>query len=299
MSKLEIAGPKELLLAVLELIREMGVLQLEAEGTYVNDEALEPFRPQPAADSHAVSERLFPEIEIRESWLDPLTILDTIAATVTNHLKNCRQMLERHEQLQHELEELKQYELLLGTIDRLIADREDHNGLEFIGITLRDAALVERLGEVLAGLVDGECTLTTTVADNGTLIGLIATPHSRSNVIRKVLSDEQFPELPFPEALSGLPLTQRISYLEDRLTSIRRSLAQVAAERERFARQWLAFYRRLNQWLVERLALVLVTGTVRKTGLCFLIHGWARSDETAAGTARHSGAGSGKGSGGA
>lgn len=295
MSKLEIAGPKELLLDVLEVIRAMGVLQLEADGAYVNDAALEPLLPQRAAGSQAVSEQLFlenmrrqtgeiiallPAIEIRESWLDPLTILDTIAATITSHLTTCRQLLERHEQLQRELEELKHYELLLSAIDRLIADREDHKSLEFIGITLRAAALVERLREVLAGLVEGECTLTTTVADDGTLIGLIATPHSRSTAIRKVLSNEQFPELPFPEALRGLPLPKRISYLEDRLTSIRRSLAEVAAERELFARQWLAFYRRLNQWLVERLALVMVTAAVRKTGMCFVIHGWARTDET-------------------
>lgn len=297
MSKLEIAGPKELLLDVLEVIREMGVLQLETGETAVSDAAFESYPSQPAAGSHAVSERLFlenmrrqtgeiiallPAIDSRESWLDPLTILDTIAASITNHLTTCRKLLERHEQLQQELEELKRYELLLSAIDRLMKDRDAHSGLEFIGITLRDAMFIERLREVLAGLVDGECTLTTTVAADGTMIGLIATPPSRSGIIRKVLSDEQFPELPFPKSLHELPLPQRISYLEERLSVIRRSLAEVSAERELFARHWLAFYRRLNQWLVERLALILVTGSVRKTGLCFIIHGWARTDETAA-----------------
>ena len=224
---------------------------------------------------------LLPALETRESWLDPLTILDTIAATATRHLATCRELSERHEALRREQEELEHYDVLLAAIDRLIADRDAHTGLEFIGITLRDASFIERLREVLAYLVDGECTLTTTVAADGTLIGLIATPPSRSRDIRKALSDEQLPELPFPESLNSLSLPERISYLENRLAATRRGMAEIEAERERFARRWLAFYRRINQWLVERMALLSVTGSVRQTGMCFVIHGWALTDETA------------------
>ena len=295
MSKLEIAGPKELLLDVLEIVRELGVFQIETDGADFRDEITHELQSPRAAGGHSISERLFlenmrrqtgeiiallPAIETRESWLDPLAILDTIAVTISAHLTTCRELVERHDHLRRELEELERYDLLLSAIDKLIEDREDHDGLEFIGITLRDASFIERLRELLAYLVDGECTLTTTVAADGTLIGLIATPPAHSDVIRKALSDEQLPELPFPESLTGLPLPNRISYLEERLAMTRRSMAEVEGERELFARHWLAFYRRLNQWLVERLALVLVTGSVRKTGMCFVIHGWARSDET-------------------
>jgi V/A-type H+-transporting ATPase subunit I len=295
MSKLEIAGPKELLLDVLEIIREMGVFQLEEYGADFSDEKHQSLLPSGKAGDHAVSERLFlenmrsqtneiitllPAIEIRESWLDPLTILDSIAATITNHLTSCREMSERHERLQREMEELERYNLLFSAIGRLIKDHDDHHGLEFIGITLRDASFIERLRELLSDLVEGECTLTTTVADDGTMIGLIATPPVRSDLIRKALSDEQLPELPFPESLTSLPLSNRISYLEERLAIIRCNLAEVEKERERFAHHWLAFYRRVNQWLVERLALVQVTGSVRKTSMCFVISGWAKTDET-------------------
>jgi V/A-type H+-transporting ATPase subunit I len=295
MSKLEIAGPKELLLDVLEIIREQGTFQPEEMSSTITDDSQpELLRRQPP-DDRMVAERLFlenirrqtaeiiallPALETRESWLDPLTILDTIAAIITRHLDTCRELAERHEAVRREQEELERYEVLLAAIDRLIEDRDAHNGLEFIGITLRDASYIERLREVLAYLVDGECTLTTTVAANGTLIGLIATPPSRSSVIRKALSDEQLPELPFPESLTSLTLPERINYLENRLAETRRSLAEVDAEQERFARRWLAFYRRINQWLVERMALLSVTSSVRQTGMCFLIHGWALTDET-------------------
>lgn len=89
------------------------------------------------------------------------------------------------------------------------------------------------------------------------------------------------PELPLPESLNNLSLPERISHLENRLTAARRGMEEIEAELERFARRWLAFYRRINQWLVERLALLTVTGSVRQTGMCFVIHGWALTDGTA------------------
>ena len=262
MSKLEIAGPKELLLDLLEIIRELGVFQLENNGADFSDELQQTVQSQSEADSQALSERLFlenirnqtgeiiallPATETRESWLDPLTILDTIAASISRHLTTCHELAERHERLRLELVELERSNLLLSAIDRLIIDRDDHDGLEFIGITLRDASFIERLRELLAYLVEGECALTTTVADDGTLIGLITTPVSRSSIIRKALSDEQLPELPFPEALTELPLPKRIRYLKERLAVTRSSMAKIDEKRERFAHQWLAFYRRLNQ----------------------------------------------------
>lgn len=298
MSKLEIAGPKELLLEVLETIREQGTFQPEVDGPAIAGDLL---RPPPLSDSRTVEERLFlenlrlqtgeiisllPAMETRESWLNPLTILDTISATTTRHLATCRELVQRRNNLRRELEELERYEVLLAAIDKLITDREAVSDLEFIGITLRDAGLVERLRELFEYLVDGECTLTTTVAADGTLIGLIATTHSRSEVIRKALSDELLPELPLPESLNNLSLPERLNLLKDRIAAARSSVVEVEAEQEAFARRWLAFYRRINQWLVERMALLAVTGSVRQTGMCFVIHGWSRTDETAALTER-------------
>lgn len=298
MSKLEIAGPKELLLEVLEVIRDQGTFQPEEERAADSDATLSGAE---APEERTVAELLFlenmrrqsgeiiallPSLETGESRLDPMTVLDSIAATAESHLATCRALAERHESVRREQEELTRYDVLLAAIDRLIGDRDAHIGLDFIGITLRDASLVEKLHELLSFLVEGECTMTTTVAADGTLIGLIATPPSRSPAIKKALSDEQLPELPFPESLSNLSLPERISYLEERLAATRLSLAEIEAERESFARRWLAFYRRINQWLAERLALLSVTGSVRRTGMCFVIQGWALTDETTSLTER-------------
>ncbi len=296
MSKLEIAGPKELLIDVLEVIRELGTFQPEDCSTAVVDDRQQAMPSVLPPDDRAVAERVFlenlrlqtseiisllPALETRESWLNPLTILDTIAATVARHLAICRDLAIRHRTLRREVDELGRYEVMMTAIDRLIEGRDAQGGLEFIGITLREAGLVERLREMLEYLVNGECTLATTVAGDGTLIGLIATPSSRSGVIRKALNDEQLPELPMPESLTNLTLPERISHLENRLSVARRGMEEIEVGQEDFARRWLAFYRRINQWLVERLTLLTVTCSVRQTGMCFIIYGWVLSNETA------------------
>lgn len=296
MSKLEIAGPRGLLLDVLDTIRELGTFQLEEDGGAAAQAAGLPELPRPqAADARTITERLFlenirrqtseiisllPALDIPESGLDPLAILDTIAVTASQHLAACREMAERFQTLQREEQELVHYEVLMSAIDRLVKERDTHTGLEYIGITLRDPSYVEQLCEVLTCLVDGECTLTTTVADDGTLIGLIVTTASRAKSIRQLLSNQQMPELPFPESLGRLSLPERISGLEKSLAATRRAMAEIEVEQDRFARSWLAFYRRVNQWLVERLALLSATASVHRTGMCFVIHGWALTEET-------------------
>ena len=289
MSKLEIAGPKELLVAVLETIRDAGTFQLEGGSR------------SGAADEQVVAQQLFlenlrqqtseiiallPALATRESWVDPLVLLDTITATAGKHLDTCRQLTGDDEKLRREEDDLGSYELLLTAIDKLIADKGAHTGLEFIGITLRDPAFVERLHQVLTHLVDGEYTLTTSEAADGTLIGLLATSPAHSRKIRAALSDEQLPELPFPEALLRLSLPERIRTVANRLTALRQRRAEIRADLESFARRWLAYYRRINQWLIERLALLAVTSSVQQTGMCFVISGWTCTDAVAPLTAR-------------
>jgi len=293
MSKLEIAGPKELLLDVLEVIREQGAFQPEVETNGF-------VQPERRGDVHALildeqteAERLFledlqrlitgiisllPPLQTRESSLDPLPVLDTIRVGAEKHLVMCRELAERRKAIQREWEELKSYAVLLGTIGELVEDDGARSGLEFIGITLRDPAFVESLRELLARLCDNEFTLSTTLAADGTLVGLIAALPSRSAHIKKALNDQQLPELPFPPSLRDLPLQVRIRRVRERITDAERGRAEAGAELEGFAHRWLAIYRRIDQWLTERLALLSAASVVQETGMCFVILGWAMAD---------------------
>jgi len=295
MSKLEIAGPKELLLDVLGVITEQGTFQPESEAeSFVARERLGDLHGM-ILDERTASERLYfdnlrqltsaiisllPPLETRESTLDPLPVLGTIAAGAEKHLALCRQWSDSRAALGRERIELRQYSVLLETVGTLVGEEEAESDLEFIAITLHDPAIIGRLQEVLTRLTGGEFSLTSTRAVDGTLVGLITAPAAQSNRIKRILSEEQMPELPFPAELGNLPLPERLRQVRERVRKAEEEYAAMDSRLADFARQWLPLYRRVDQWLGERLALLSATSVVRQTGLCFVILGWARADAT-------------------
>ena len=295
MSKLEIAGPKELLLDVLDFLRELELFQPEPDDAgFMSQERRTGLRSL-ALDERTVVEwrfledlrrltsgiiDLLPPLETDESRLDPLPVPDSLAAA-DDHLTFCRDLHARREALRREREELERHALLLGTIGPHIGGSEDRSGLEFIGVTLRDQSVVDRLRGGVERLTNGEFSLTIVPAADGTLVGLIAVPASRGERLKEALSAEQFPEFPSPASLRQLPLSQRIERVRERLTASGEEMAEIEGELEHFARRWLGDYRRVDAWVAARLALLRATAAVRETGMCFIIHGWARGDETA------------------
>lgn len=296
MSKVEIAGPKELLLEVLDIVREQGAFQPEPQSVgFVSQEQRESVHGL-VMDERTAAEQLFlgnlrqvsaaiiallPPLAIRQSGLDPLPVLDTIAASSEKHLALCREKDEQRKALLRERDELRRYTVLLETIGSMVGEIEGDSNLEFIAITLRDPSLVDRLRELLARLSGGEFTLSATRAADGTHVGLIVAPAALSRRIKQVLSDEQLPEFPFPPSLRDLPLPQRLRQVEERIQAVEKGLGEADSWLSDFARRWLPFYRRIDQWLGERLALISTASIVQETGLCFIILGWARADAMA------------------
>ena len=247
MSKVEIAGPKELLLDVLEIIREQGVLQPEMDLATFGGQAATGDLRSLILDERTAGERLFldhlqqltstilpllPPVEVRDCHLDPHTLLESIAASAERHLTWCRQWRERHDTLDRERSELDRHAVLLGAIEGLIGESEPDSTLEFIGITLREPALSERLREVLARITGGAFSLTTTLADDGTLIGLIAAPAAHGARIKQLLSREQLPELPAPAALRELPLPERIRRVREQSRAAAAEIATIDVQTE-------------------------------------------------------------------
>ena len=104
MSKVEIAGPRELLEKVLYLLQESGLLQIEpsTKGFIENKDAvyIDSFLP----DKGTMSENFFledlngkvdelfsylPTIPTKKSYMDPRPIIDTINETLQQHLLAC------------------------------------------------------------------------------------------------------------------------------------------------------------------------------------------------------------------
>jgi V/A-type H+-transporting ATPase subunit I len=133
MAKIEIIGPNELLMAVLALLRELGVFQIEQDITcFIGEEEEEEQIRSALLDEKALAERIFyedlrgridelfsclPKAEIRASYLDPGSLLDSIIATVQRHGVTCREWCRKKESLQKELAELSGYAVILGAVE--------------------------------------------------------------------------------------------------------------------------------------------------------------------------------------
>ncbi|HEY6837579.1 MAG TPA: V-type ATPase 116kDa subunit family protein, partial [Geobacteraceae bacterium] len=151
--------------------------------------------------------------------------------------------------------------------------------LDFIGITLRDPQLAGQVRDMVARVTDGRYEMVTAEESGGGLIALITTPREIAAIVREALSGERLPELPFPSTMADLPFVARVQRLRERLDDLGARIATVDAELEQFARQWGALYRRVQEWLDERITLLQASATVRETGMCFVVRGWIAAAE--------------------
>lgn len=294
MSKVEIAGPKNLLHDSLSVIRETGVLHIEhsAIGFIQNDvkEYIKAFLP----DKDSLAERLFleglkakieelfsclPSVPVRKSYIEPQSIIVTIAETVKNAIIKCKGMCQRRESLKIELAQTNNYVSFANAVEPLLEDLEITPHLEIIGITIKEPKAAERLKELIRRLTANESRIITANASDGTLAGLIVTIKERSENIKRLLKDEHVPELSFPEALSDLLFPAKIKILKKRIKEILSEIDAVDKELESFAKRWLPIYGRALEWITERLSLLKATTSTFETRYCFFIYGWVPAED--------------------
>ena len=289
MVKVEIIGPNELLLGVMSLLRGLGVFQIEQDITSFITAGEEEHVRSLLLDEKTLAERMLyedlraridqisgclPPVEVRESYLDPGGVLDSVAATVQRHGAACREWCRQREALRKELAELSGYSAFLGALEPLFGKLTGKVGLDFIGVTIREPAALEELMRALARPTGGRFEILTVRAEDGTLIGLITLEKGMADTVRVALGEQHVPELAFPPALAELPFPEKIRSLRKRMDEVTAGIAVIDAELARFAQRWGAIYRRLREWLDERLALLRKTAFLHQTGMCFFIHGW-------------------------
>jgi V/A-type H+-transporting ATPase subunit I len=294
MSKVEIVGPKGMLQDVLALLRQKGVFQIEAEFRGPVETGDEEHVRSFLLDEKTLAERLFLEdlvlridalfsyIQIdrfRTSYVDALAILDTIAGTIDRHTSRCRELYERKETLEKEAAELNRYSLFLDALASLFENVEKTPDLDFIGLTIKEPAMVERIRTLLSQMTDWKFELVTETAEDGTLVGLITIEKSVAEKVKKSLRDEHIPELAFPPSFENLSFTEKVSHVKERLSLISSQCAEIDRELERFAHRWMPIYSRVKEWAEERLSLIRTTASVFETRMCFFINGWMPTDE--------------------
>ncbi len=292
MSKVEIVGPKEQLLDALELLREQGVFHPEADiQGYVprEDEAK---LKELLLDESVVGEKLFfislqqrinellsslPDIPCRTSFLHPMPIIDVLNALVDKHRAQARQWQQESQQRQEELDSLTHHLHFWQVLEPLVAEVDDNSHLVFFGITIRKPDEIPCLVQLLEAETGGRCRLSTASIEDGRMVGLITTDRGMEETLRRLLSEEQLPELGLPETLSDLPFHQKSDALRKLLIQTQAQQDRLSAEMITFAQRWLPIYRQALSWLDERISLYLATATAYETRQCFLVHGWMAS----------------------
>lgn len=289
MSKVEIAGPKGMLQDVLSLLQETGIFQIEPEVAGFIEMGGEAYIRSFLLDEKDLSERLFledlrgrindlfsylPDVQVRKSYIKPLSIIDVLANIIRKHIGTCKRLYRRREELQKELNELNRFGIFLDALESLIGSVEKSPSLDFTGLTVKDHGSIEELKKLLSSLTKSKFALVTAVAGDGTLVALITVERDLSEKIKKALSDENIPELSFPPSLSALAFPEKIKGIKIRIPEIAAEISSLTGELERFSERWMPIYKRVMEWVNERLSLLKASASVFESEMCFFIYGW-------------------------
>jgi V/A-type H+-transporting ATPase subunit I len=169
MAKVEIVGEKSLLQEVLAGLRELRVFQIDPASIGFLEQGSEEDIRSFTLDEKTLFERVFltelrtkavellsllPKLPVRSSYLDPRPVIDTLSVTLDRHLASIRERNERKETLQKERTELERYALFLGALTPLVESAKETPDIEFIGLTIREPDMVNRLREAISRITE-------------------------------------------------------------------------------------------------------------------------------------------------
>jgi len=289
MSKVEMVGAKGLLQDVLGLLREMSIFQIEPAAVGFIEEGREEDIRSFMPDEKDMFERLFlenlrqkiaelfsflPKKPVRTSYLEPRSIIDTITKTIERHIAAAKELFEKRDGLRKEKKELDQYVVFLGALASLVESTKETPDLDFIGLTIREPDMVERLREAISRITDWKFELLTETAEDGTLVGLITVEKELSEKVKKSLSDEHVPELIFPATFKDLSFSEKGAYVKKRSAEVSVELLRIDRSLSELAQRWVPIYESVREWIDDRLSLLSATAATFETRMCFFINGW-------------------------
>lgn len=293
MAKIEIVGPKELLLATLDLLRNKGVFHPEAQIHGFVSQEDEVRIKELLLDEETVGEKTYfvalqqrirkllaclPDLPSRTAYLQPLPVIDILNELVDKHLVHCQGWQQQAESLREELDALARQLRFWLVLEPLVAEVDEHSRLAFFGVTLRQAGQVADLQRLLERETAGRCRVSTAAAEDGSIVALITTDQQMAEPLKELLSAEQVPELSLPNELAELPFREKSGALRRLQAATQARLDKVDEQLATFAHHWLPIYRQALDWLDERISLYQATASAFETRQCFLVHGWMASD---------------------
>lgn len=292
MSRVEIVGPRPLLLETLALVGMTAALQLESgrsdepgevELLCAGPEVLaQRLRLATLRSRIARLVDLLPAAAVRTVWLDPQSALPSVAALIDRHLQESERHRSEGERLRRAARREEEQAILLEALQGLLADVAPRSPLlDLLGITIRNPQLLAELQHETERLSGGRVALATRQAANGTLVGVIAAAPELIERIRTTLLSEAVVELDLPTELRELAPARQATALRERQEELIRNAAGHEAALREFSRRWLGFYLKVGDWIDDQLLLLQAAGEVRESEFCFFLHGWLPNERVA------------------
>ena len=296
MSKIEVIGPRDMLLKVLETIRGSEALQIDPEIQQRIESGAESRLKPLALDGKTIGERLFyedldlkiarlltllPAAPAKETPVSPPRAINAVATLVGERIALCEEKSRRREALQTEMSELNRYTVFLTTVESLVPKGAEDAGLDVIAVEVRDQAALERLTKVAARLLLG-AEVRTARGEDGSYIGLLTTEKQLSETLKETLRDDQIPEASLPSYLEGLSLADKIKTVRARYQELAAEAAAIDQELQGYAETWRGLYEQVHEWLQGQLALLKTTTLAYGTENCFVLFGWTPTGKVGA-----------------
>jgi V/A-type H+-transporting ATPase subunit I len=294
MSKVEIVGPREFLADTLGLVQDIGTLHIEPSPTGFIDEKRRHKVSSMLPDEKNLFQKVYledlqdrlirlfsylPQLPVRESFLSPQPIIDTISENLDRHLEYCCDLYQQREDLLNRLQDLNSYRSFLDSISSLIDELRSTPDLDYIGLIIKDDKGIDILKDSLDCLTEGTCELITVPGKDGTITGLIAVEKDKSKDIRNILTETRLPEFPLPESLKDLNFVQKVEFLKSQIQADEKALESINRHLANFTIRWGPLYLNTLAWINEQLSIIHASGLAFQTSMCFFVYGWLPTEK--------------------
>lgn len=309
MAKLRIAGPRAMANDVTETLREDGGFQVEDSpvGLFMDKRELmsmsgtlgsEPLGfNTPPAERRARLEQLRADVQEllamlpdagaqRDTYISRRKAVALALRRATQHLERMRSMLRSRAEIEKRHEELSVYQGFFEALAPMFEGFADAPGIEFIGVTLKSAAAVGPLRELIESVTEGRCEIVHQALQDGTVAGIIVVRSADFATVRALLGEQRVPELGIPGAGAGrdagmgkdagiLSLPHAVRSLGEMMRGLRREIQALDDDLARFATGWGAFYGLVLLGIDEELSMIEAAAATYKTECSFFMYGWA------------------------
>lgn len=293
MSKIKILGPKVVLEEVLSFLQDLGILQIDETPKPILEPIDKEYLQSFILDEKTISERLFleglkkdideffsylPPVSARKSYIEPSTIIDTISESIKRHINICKDLSKKREELKKELQELSKYKIFVDTIEDLIKDIGLTPDLDFIGITTKEKKDMEYIKGVLSKYFKDRFEIFTKSASDGSIVGIIVVGKSLTSEIKDIFKEKDITEFTIP-FLQDQPFHEKITYIKSRLIKLSEAIKEIDEKMFSLAIRWIPIYKRVKEWIDERLSMIKALSCLYETRMCFILYGWMPSEK--------------------